>query len=70
MVFMGGLYAMRGAAVLLFLSGGVSGFGVLFLIVGMLFLSPVLISGALLIGVGDTWFDLRSKAEAITGGKS
>ena len=69
-VFMGGLYAMRGAAVLLFLSGGVSGFGVLFLIVGMLFLSPVLISGALLIGVGDTWFDLRSKAEAITGGKS
>ena len=69
-VFMGGLYAMRGAAVLLFLSGGVTGFGVLFLVVGMLFLSPVLISGALLVGVGDTWFDLRSKAEAIAGGKS
>jgi len=69
-VFMGGLYAMRGAAVLLFLSGGVTGFGVLFLVVGMLFLSPVLISGALLVGVGDTWFDLRSKAEAIAAGKS
>ncbi len=69
-VFMGGLYAMRGAAVLLFLSGGVTGFGVLFLVVGMLFLSPVLISGALLVGVGDTWLDLRSKAEAIAGGKS
>ena len=68
-VFMGGLYAMRGAAVLLFLSGGVR-FGVLFLVVGMLFLSPVLISGALLVGVGDTWLDLRSKAEAIAGGKS
>ena len=69
-VFMGGLYAMRGEAVLLFLSGGVTGFGVLFLVVGMLFLSPVLISGALLVGVGDTWFDLRSKAEANAGGKS
>ena len=69
-VFMGGLYAMRGAAVLLFLSGGVTGFGFLFLVVGMLFLWPVLISGALLVGVGDTWLDLRSKAKAIAGGKS
>jgi hypothetical protein len=69
-VFMGGLYAMRGVAVLLFLSGGVTGLGFLFLAIGMLFLSPVLISGALLVGVGDTWLDLRSKAEAIAGGKS
>jgi hypothetical protein len=69
-VFMGGLYAMRGAAVLLFLSGGVTGLGVLFLLVGMLFLWPVLIPGALLLGVGDTWLDLRSKAEAVAGGKS
>ncbi len=69
-VFMGGLYAMRGAAVLLFLSGGLTGLGFLFLIVGMLFLWPVLIPGALLVGVGDTWFDLRSKAQAIADGKS
>ncbi len=69
-VFMGGLYAMRGAAVLLFLSGGVTGLGLLFLLVGMLFLWPVLIPGALLLGVGDTWLDLRSKAEAVAGGKS
>ena len=69
-VFMGGLYAMRGAAVLLFLSGGVTGLGFLFLLVGMLFLWPVLIPGALLLGVGDTWLDLRSKAEAVAGGKS
>jgi hypothetical protein len=67
---MGGLYAMRGAAVLLFLSGGVTGLGFLFLLVGMLFLWPVLIPGALLLGVGDTWLDLRSKAEAVAGGKS
>ena len=69
-VFMGGLYAMRGAAVLLFLSGGLTGLGFLFLIVGMLFLWPVLIPGALLVGVGDTWLDLRSKAQAIADGKS
>lgn len=69
-VFMGGLYAMRGAAVLLFLSGGVTGLGFLLFLVGMFLLWPVLIPGALLLGVGDTWLDLRSRAEAIAGGKS
>ena len=69
-VFMGGLYALRGAGVLLFLSGGLTGLGFLFLVVAMLFLWPLLISGALLLGVGDTWLDLRSKAKAIAGGKS
>jgi hypothetical protein len=69
-VFMGGLYAMRGAAVLLFLNGGVTGLGFLFFLVGTLFLWPVLIPGALLLGVGDTWLDLRSRGEGIAGGKS
>jgi hypothetical protein len=69
-VFMGGLYAMRGAAVLLFLNGGMTGFGFVFLAVGMFFLAPVLIMGALVVGVGDTWLDLRSKATAIAGGQS
>ena len=69
-VFMGGLYAMRGAAVLLFLNGGVTGFGFIFLAVGMLFLAPVLVMSALVVGVGDTWLDLRSKARAIAAGKS
>jgi len=69
-VFMGGLYAMRGAAVLLFLNGGVTGFSFFFLAVAMLFLAPVLIMGALVVGVGDTWLDLRSKATAVAAGKS
>jgi len=69
-VFMGGLYALRGAAVLLVINGGVTGFGILFLMVGMLVLSPVLIMGALVVGVGDTWLDLRSKAMAIAGDES
>ena len=70
---------MRGAAVLLFLNGGLIGLGFLLVAVGMLVLAPVLIMGvlapvlimgALLVGVGDTWLDLRSKAEAIAAGKS
>jgi hypothetical protein len=73
-MFMGGLYALRGAAVLLFLSGGVTGWGVLFFAVGLLVLGRVLVMGVLLgtlvVGVGDTWLDLRAKAEAIAAGKS
>lgn len=67
-VFMGGLYAIRGAAVVLFWSGGISLFGFLAVAFGMLFLAPVLILGALVIGVGDTWLDLRAKVEALSGG--
>ena len=78
-VFMGGLYTMRGAAVLLFLNAGVLGLGFVLVALGMLLLAPVLILGllapvlilgALFVGVGDTWLDLRSKAEAIANGKS
>ncbi len=69
-VFMGGLYALRGASVLVFFSGGVTGLGILFLAIGMLVIPPVLIMGALVVGVGDTWLDLRSKAMAIAGDKS
>ncbi len=69
-LFMGALYALRGAAVLLFLNGGLTTLGFLFLAVGMLLLWPVLIPGVLVVGVGDTWLDLRSKAEAIARGKS
>lgn len=78
-VFMGGLYTLRGAAVLLFLNGGALGLGFLVVALGMLvfapvlilgLLVPVLILGALFVGVGDTWLDLRSKAQAIADGKS
>ncbi len=61
-VFMGALYALRGAAVVLFINGGISTLGVVALTVGMLFLAPALVIGALLIGLGDTWLDLRKRA--------
>lgn len=69
-VFMGGLYALRGAAVLVFLNGGISVFGAVALGVGMLVpvLASVILGGALVVGVGDTWFDLRTRAVAAADG--
>ena len=61
-VFMGALYAARGAAVILFLSGGVSLLGYVLLVFGLLFVPPLVLVGAVVIGLGDTWLDIRSKA--------
>lgn len=60
-VFMAALYAVRGAAVILFLSGGLSLFGWVVLAVGLVFVPPLVLTGALVIGIGDTWLDLRSR---------
>lgn len=64
-VFMGALYALRGAAVLMFLNGGISFVGSLFLAAAFLFVAPVLVGGAMIVGLGDTWLDLREKAVAV-----
>jgi hypothetical protein len=61
-VFMGALYALRGAAVFMFVSGGLSLFGYLTFIVGLVLAAPVLVGVAVLIGIGDTWLDIRSRA--------
>ena len=61
-VFMGALYAVRGAAVVSFFGGGRSWFGILLLALGLLLAAPVLLTGALVIGLGDTWLDLRTRA--------
>lgn len=61
-LFMGALYALRGAAVVLFVNGGISALGVVLVTLGMLFLAPALLVGALVIGLGDTWLDIRTRA--------
>ena len=66
-VFMGALYALRGAAVVTFLTGGLSIMGSLFLLIGLLFAGPLVIGGALIIGLGDTWFDVRTRVEESAG---
>jgi hypothetical protein len=60
-VFMGALYALRGAAVALFLTGGPSFFGGVLLLLGFLFVAPFVILGAVLFGLGDTWLDFRAR---------
>lgn len=61
-LFMGALYALRGAAVVLFVNGGISALGVVAVTLGMVFLAPALLLGALVIGLGDTWLDIRTRA--------
>jgi hypothetical protein len=60
-VFMGALYAVRGAAVIVFLSGGLSALGFFLVAVGLVFVPPLVLAGAMVIGIGDTWLDVRSK---------
>lgn len=60
-VFMGALYVLRGVAVVLFMTGGVSLIGALLLALGLLLLGPVLLAGAAIVGLGDTWLDIRSR---------
>jgi hypothetical protein len=63
-VFMGALYVLRGAAVVMFINNGLSVLGAVLLAFGMLFLAPVILVGALFIGLGDTWLDIREKVQA------
>ena len=65
-VFMGALYTLRGAAVVMFVTGGLSLVGYLLLSVGMLFAAPLAIGLVMMVGVGDTWFDLRTRLQKTT----
>jgi len=67
LVFMGALYALRGAAVFLFLNGGLTVVGGILLAAGILFMAPILGSVAVLIGLGDTWLGFRARARAMLG---
>jgi hypothetical protein len=63
-VFMGALYALRGAAVFVFVSGGVTVFSSVMVAVLFVLVPPVLLGSAALLGIGDTWLDLRSRLTA------
>jgi Predicted membrane protein (DUF2232) len=69
-VFMGGLYALRGVAVVAFLSGGLSFVNGVFLAIALTFVGPLVVGGALIIGLGDTWLDVRTRAEKAAGSQS
>jgi hypothetical protein len=63
-VFMGALYALRGAAVFVFVSGGPSLLGYLAFVVGLVLAAPILIGMAMVVGIGDTWLDIRARIRA------
>ena len=65
--FMAALYALRGFAVGLAVSGGVSFFGYSMLLLGILLAAPVVLGFAVVLGVADTWLDLRTRAASIAG---
>lgn len=64
-VFMGLLYALRGAAVVMFLSSGLSVFGYLLVGFGLVFVPPAVLGAAMLVGIGDTWLDIRGRSRTV-----
>lgn len=64
--FMGALYALRGVAVLLALTG-VPGFGAIALGLLALLILPMVMLGAAFVGLADTWIDLRARRTAGSG---
>lgn len=69
MVFMGGLYLLRGVGVLLWVGASVlttTWSAALWSVVALL-LYPVVLTVALLLGIGDTWIDVRTRLTALMG---
>ena len=67
LAFMGGLYMLRGAAVLFVLWGGISLVTGILLALAVLLAGPFVALGAMLVGVGDSWLDLRARVTADPG---
>ncbi len=66
MIFMGALYALRGAAVVSYFGVGQSFGGAAMVMIALLLLPQAVLMAILVIGLGDTWLDLRGKARAMT----
>lgn len=62
LVFMGGLYALRGVGVFVHLMAGLPPLGVALGALLALSLYPFALAAALAVGLGDTWLDLRGRA--------
>jgi hypothetical protein len=65
-VFMGALYTLRGAGVVMFVTGGLSFLGYVLLSLGLLLAAPLAIGAVMMVGVGDTWLDIRSRLQKVT----
>lgn len=63
-LFMGALYALRGAAIVMTVSGTISWLWVAPLALAAVFLWPIIAASAAVIGLGDTWLHIREETEA------
>ena len=66
--FMAVLYALRGVAVLLVIGGVPGPIGMLLGALVVIFLSPVVAGATFVVGLTDTWLDLRSRRTALPPG--
>lgn len=64
LVVMAALYALRGVAIFVFLAAGSRSVATMVLgALAFIFLYPVALTAALMMGVGDTWLDVRRRLE-------
>lgn len=66
LVFMAALYALRGLAVLVVIGGAPGPFGLFVGLLAVLFLYPLVMATAVLVGLTDTWLDIRARRGART----
>jgi hypothetical protein len=65
LLFMGALYVLRGFAVFVFLARGApSAISVVLGVIAAVFFYPLVFTAALLVGLGDTWLDVRGRVLA------
>jgi len=64
LTFMAALYALRGAAVLIVVGGAPGPLALFVGLLALLFLYPLVMATAVLVGLTDTWIDLRARRGA------
>jgi hypothetical protein len=64
LMFMAVLYALRGAAVLLVIGGASGPLGMVIGALMVLFLTPFVMATTFLVGLSDTWLDIRARRQA------
>jgi hypothetical protein len=63
LTFMAVLYALRGAAVLLVIGGAPGPLGVVLTALLVVFMYPLVMAAAFVVGLSDTWLDIRSRRQ-------
>lgn len=67
LAFMGALYALRGLGVLLFMSGSPGPLVIALGAVALVLLYPLVVATTFLVGLFDTWLDIRKRRAAAGG---